>query len=137
MKPEETRNFVIRDESGKIYPLDKNGSFVLNRETSEIRVLTLASEPSQIPKDFAVQQNYPNPFNPSTSIEFHLPKASIVTLKVYDVIGYEVETLLKNQSLPAGIHATPFSSTGLPSGLYFYKLETNNMTFYRKMLLMK
>lgn len=101
--------------------------------TTDVR----SKQGNQVPEKFELLQNYPNPFNPSTSIEFHLPKASLVTLTVYDVIGHEVGKILKNQSLPAGIHTATFSPANLPSGLYFYKLETNNMTFSRKMLLMK
>ncbi|MBI4811749.1 MAG: T9SS type A sorting domain-containing protein, partial [Ignavibacteriales bacterium] len=90
-----------------------------------------------IPEKFELLQNYPNPFNPETKIEFHLPKGSIVTLKVYNILGHEVQTLLNKHSLPAGIHTVRFESYELPSGLYIYKLDTDGKTLSRKMLLMK
>lgn len=90
-----------------------------------------------VPAEFALKQNYPNPFNPSTSIEFHLPKGSAVSLKVFDLLGHEARVLINNRYLPSGIHVANFSSDGMPSGIYLYKLEAEGRTFSRKMLLMK
>ena len=74
------------------------------------------------PGEFAVQQNYPNPFNPSTTIEFNLAEASIVTLKVYNVLGQEVSTLLNREEMEEGEQAVEFNAANLPSGVYFYRL---------------
>lgn len=74
------------------------------------------------PAAFALAQNYPNPFNPVTTIEFSLPAQSIVTLKVYNVLGQEVATLLNRQQLDQGRQAVDFNANAIPSGVYFYSL---------------
>ncbi|MBI4810334.1 MAG: T9SS type A sorting domain-containing protein [Ignavibacteriales bacterium] len=95
-----------------------------------------------LPTEFALRQNYPNPFNPSTRIQFALPKQSVVTLKVYDVIGTEVATLIEHQSLTAGMKEVTFDAANLASGIYFYRLfavSDDGITFIRshRMILMK
>jgi hypothetical protein len=81
-------------------------------------------------------QNYPNPFNPTTVIKYQLSDASQVSLRVYDVMGREVATLV-NSFQNKGSYDVAFNATGLASGIYFYKLNTNNKQFVNKMLLMK
>ena len=85
---------------------------------------------------FNLFQNYPNPFNPTTTLSYQLPKASNVVLKVYDVLGKEVAELV-NENKSAGIYSVNFNASNLPSGLYFYKIQTGDFTEVRKMLLMK
>lgn len=89
-----------------------------------------------LPVDFKLQQNYPNPFNPTTNITFSLPKAGNVTLKVYDAIGNEVATLI-NGYLTAQSYNAEFNAAGVASGVYIYKLEYDNRSFSKKMVLMK
>lgn len=89
-----------------------------------------------LPAEFSLSQNYPNPFNPNTVINYQLPKNSFVTLKVYDGIGREVATLV-NGMQEAGGHTTSFNASHLPSGLYYYTLQTNNFSDTKKMLLVK
>ncbi|MBI5060065.1 T9SS type A sorting domain-containing protein [candidate division KSB1 bacterium] len=86
--------------------------------------------------EFALLQNFPNPFNPETSIAFDLAEAGHVTLKVYDVLGHNVATLM-NDELGAGRHIANFNGASLPSGVYLYRLEANGFTANRKMVLMK
>ena len=86
--------------------------------------------------EYSLDQNYPNPFNPSTTINFSVPQNSQVTLKIYDVLGKEVSTLI-NQVVPAGNHEVQFDATGLPSGVYFYNLTAGNFVENKKMMLMK
>src|SRR5204863_923408 len=76
---------------------------------------------SEIPKEFALKQNYPNPFNPNTIIEFALPKSSFVTVKIYNSLGQEVNTLV-NEFKQAGNFSVNFNAANLPSGVYFYKI---------------
>ncbi len=71
---------------------------------------------------FTIEQNYPNPFNPSTIIKYEIPERSFVTIKVYDVLGREIITLV-NQEKPVGSYEVVFDSQGLTSGVYFYKLQ--------------
>ena len=75
-----------------------------------------------VPKDFVLHQNYPNPFNPTTAIEFSVPDPSIVTLKVYNVLGQEVAALLNHESMDDGEQAVEFDASKLASGVYFYRL---------------
>ena len=91
---------------------------------------------SSVPKEFILSQNYPNPFNPTTVIEFSLPQTSNVSLKIYDVLGREVKELL-NDKKTSGTYMVNFDAGNLSSGLYFYKLDTDNFSKVRKMLLVK
>lgn len=94
------------------------------------------SETSDIPDQFSLEQNYPNPFNPSTNIQFNLPEADFVSLKVYNLQGEEVSTLV-NEQLNAGVYTADWDASGLASGTYFYVIRTGNFVQSRKMLLMK
>lgn len=89
-----------------------------------------------VPNSFALTQNYPNPFNPSTKISFALPEASDVTLTVFSVTGREIATLASGQHA-AGTYEVSFDASNLASGLYMYRLETNNFTETRLMSLVK
>ncbi|GEM_PF-2389452 len=80
-----------------------------------------------IPEGFTLYQNYPNPFNPTTTIEFELPEPAIVTLRIYNVLGQEIATLLDHQALEDGNQEAEFSAQGLPSGVYFYRLVVNTI----------
>lgn len=91
---------------------------------------------SQLPISYNLRQNYPNPFNPSTKIEYSIPEESFVNLKVYNLIGEEVATLV-NQYQKAGIYRAEFNAEGLNSGVYIAKLTANGFTRSIKMTLMK
>ncbi|MCW9096486.1 MAG: T9SS type A sorting domain-containing protein, partial [Ignavibacteriaceae bacterium] len=86
--------------------------------------------------NFSLQQNYPNPFNPGTIITWQLAVSSDVTIKVYDVLGNEVATLV-NEEKPAGKYEVKFNGSGLSSGLYFYQLKAGSFIQTKKMLLLK
>jgi len=98
------------------------------------------------PKDFYLFQNYPNPFNPTTKIQYSIPSSNtpllrgvggvFVTLKVYDILGKEVATLV-NKEQSTGSYEVEFRSDGLPSGVYFYRLQTGNYSKVKKMVLLK
>lgn len=94
-----------------------------------------------LPGIYSLGQNYPNPFNPATQINFNLAEDSKVTLKIFDVLGREVTTLL-NGSMPAGVHNVSFDATHLNSGVYFYRIDANGangtrFTAVKKMMLIK
>jgi hypothetical protein len=91
---------------------------------------------STVPGVFNLSQNYPNPFNPSTTIRFTLPSSQQVTLKVYNLLGAEVATLV-NQTVEAGESSVRFDGAGLSSGMYLYKLQAGAMTQTRRMMLVK
>ena len=86
--------------------------------------------------DFTLEQNYPNPFNPSTQINYTLAERSNVTIKVYDVLGNEVATLV-NTTQEAGAYDVNFDASQLSSGLYIYTLNAGNFTSSKKMMLLK
>ena len=89
-----------------------------------------------IADEFELKQNYPNPFNPSTRINFAIPNASFVNLKVYDVIGNEIATLVSEEK-QAGNYEIDFNAAELSGGIYFYQLRAGNFIETRKMTLLK
>ena len=94
---------------------------------------------SEVPVKYSLFQNYPNPFNPSTIIKFMVAengKSNLITLKIFDLIGREVATLV-NEKLQPGTYEIPFSGSQIASGIYFYKLETSNFTDVKRMLMIK
>jgi hypothetical protein len=92
----------------------------------------------ELPTAFHLSQNYPNPFNPSTRINFQIPnlKPQTVSLKVYDVLGREVATLM-NEYLQPGSYEVTFNADGLASGVYFYRLQAGEFTETRRLLLLR
>ncbi|NWG29621.1 MAG: T9SS type A sorting domain-containing protein [Ignavibacteriaceae bacterium] len=112
-----------------------NASGVWRRELTEL-ITDVNSGNNLTPSEFYLEQNYPNPFNPSTSIQYQVSSISQVTLKVYDILGNEIVTLV-NEEKPAGIYEIAFYATGLSSGIYFYKLSAGSFVQTRKMLLVK
>jgi hypothetical protein len=88
------------------------------------------------PQDFILDQNYPNPFNPTTSIQYALPQNAFVTLKVYNVLGQVVSTLV-NAEQSAGYKSVNFNATNLPSGVYLYRIQAGTYSATKKLLLMK
>ena len=130
----ELNNYSFDDEpiesgnySYRLKQVDFNGRFEYSNEVDVNFIFA---------NDFRLSQNYPNPFNPSTTIEYQIPQSSFVTIKVYDVLGKEVVTLI-NGEMPAGIHEVNFEPKDLPSGLYLYKISAGGFEQTRKMLLLK
>ena len=89
-----------------------------------------------LPTNYQLEQNYPNPFNPSTKIRYSIPEYSFVTLKVFNLLGEEIETLV-NSEQSAGVYEATFDASDLTSGVYFYTLKTNNSSFTKKMMLIR
>ncbi|TLY33239.1 MAG: T9SS type A sorting domain-containing protein [Ignavibacteria bacterium] len=127
--------YSLKDRSGAVsVRMSGNGSI---RIASSPGQLVLSAQPGQLPKEFALHQNYPNPFNPSTTIGFDLPVSADVTLKVYNILGQEVASLLTAQHLDAGVQSIQFDASRLASGLYFYRLHAGNYVSVKKMVLLK
>jgi hypothetical protein len=99
-------------------------------------LLTGIAPAEPVPQKFSLSPNYPNPFNPSTTIDFTLPKAAQVQLKVYNLLGQEVATLV-NGTVAPGSHSVKFNGTNLASGVYLYKIVAGDFVSTRKMLLLK
>ncbi|MFA6469080.1 MAG: T9SS type A sorting domain-containing protein, partial [Bacteroidota bacterium] len=113
----------------RLKQIDRDGKFSYSQEV-EVTI-------NSTPKEFALKQNYPNPFNPATTIEFTLAEDGFTTLKIYDMLGREVSTLV-SEELHAGIlHHATFDASNISSGLYFYRLETQRNAMIRKLVLMK
>jgi len=134
-KPGSITNYSFTDfrvQAGKynyrLKQIDMNGNFKYYNLSDIIDV--------SVPKSFALYQNYPNPFNPSTRIEFDIPQSSSVTLKIYDISGREIKTLLK-EIKNAGYYTVDFSSGGLSSGVYFYMIKAGDFQSIKKMILLK
>ena len=110
------------------------GTFTVGR----LGGLTLVDNaPSDIPKEYGLAQNYPNPFNPSTKIYYQLPKASQVSLVVYNVLGQQVATLVDRLQEPGSYTVTFSIQNGRASGVYFYRLTAGSFVSVKKMLLVK
>jgi hypothetical protein len=90
----------------------------------------------EIPGAFALFQNYPNPFNPSTTISYSIAKAGEVKLNVYDIIGNKIASVV-NENKPAGSYSVQFNAAALPSGIYFYRLESQGYSDTKKFILLK
>ena len=109
-------------------------------DTTFVVTPTKVEDEVQNPLSFKIEQNYPNPFNPSTTIKYSIPKLSFVTIKIYDLLGCEVATLV-NEEKPAGNFALRWNAAsaagGLPSGVYFYQLRAENFVETKKMILLK
>jgi hypothetical protein len=105
-----------------IYPASSRVD-VMGRILQDLRVATPVHDPGmQHPHGYTLSQNYPNPFNPTTTLEFQTPMRTVVTISVYDVLGRRVEVLL-NEMREAGTHRIVWNASGMPSGVYFYRLE--------------
>ncbi|MCW8805517.1 MAG: T9SS type A sorting domain-containing protein [Ignavibacteriaceae bacterium] len=111
----------------RLRQVDYDGSFKYSNEI-EVNLFSV--------KSFELSQNYPNPFNPSTTISFQLPEESFISLKVYDAIGTEVETIAEGE-YPAGVHEVIFNADNLSSGLYLYRITSGKNELTRKMLVVK
>jgi photosystem II stability/assembly factor-like uncharacterized protein len=130
----EPRSYSFTDEkvtsgsySYRLKQLDFNGSASYS---GEIEVSVTA------PEEFTLKQNYPNPFNPSTRIEYSIPSDGFVSLKVYNALGQQVASLM-NGMVRAGIHQVTFKASNLPSGVYYYRMETNDKVMTKQMVLLK
>jgi carboxypeptidase T len=99
-------------------------------------ILSGITQNNGIPKTFALEQNYPNPFNPTTVIKYQLPKSELVTIKIYDVLGRQVASLI-NEKKDAGYYEITFDASSLSSGVYFYKIEAGDFVESKKMMVLK
>jgi photosystem II stability/assembly factor-like uncharacterized protein len=130
------------EKLNKVYFLDENFGFALGENGMILRTttgggpVTNIEEEDLYPYSIELGQNYPNPFNPSTSIKFRIAEFGFVSLKVYDVLGNEIATLV-NEEKPTGIYEVEFDATSLTSGIYFYKLQADLYIETKKMVFMK
>jgi hypothetical protein len=116
-----------------------DGSNWVNSILFTLEYIPIITGMEQLPdgiNSYSLSNNYPNPFNPNTTINYQIPEISFVTLKVYDVLGKEITTLVNNEK-PVGSYEIEFEATSLPSGIYFYQLQAGSFVVTKKMVLMK
>ena len=112
----------------RLKQVDYNGNFEYLNLSNAVAI--------GVPNKFSLAQNYPNPFNPTTTILYGVPNDGLVTMKIYDINGKEIKTLV-NEPKTAGYYTTVFNASGLSSGVYFYKLTSGNFVIAKKMVIMK
>jgi len=112
----------------RLRQIDNDGSFKYSK--------SVELENNSTPTSFSLAQNFPNPFNPSTMISFDLPLNSFVSLKVYDMIGREVETIL-SEGMSAGSYSRQWNAMNVPSGVYFYRLQAGSFIETKKLVLLR
>jgi len=111
------------------------GGRIFRRPLSEI-LTSLEPIFNGLPSEFKLEQNFPNPFNSSCAIKYSIPKSSQVTLKIYNTLGEEIEILV-NEEKPIGTYELTWNAANLPSGVYFYRLQTGSFVQIKKMILLK
>jgi hypothetical protein len=116
------------------YAVAGDGSCLRLRDS--VLFLGVNNNNNNVPSEYALEQNFPNPFNPSTTIRYALPGSSNVTLKIYDMLGNEVRTVV-NEFKHAGTYSVNFDASSLSSGVYFYKIVAGDFTDAKKMTLVK
>lgn len=123
-----------------IYFVNENTGWIAGENSTIIKSINggvgITKTDNIVPDGFKLHQNYPNPFNPTTTIKFDVQKAGDVKIKVYDLMGREVQTLV-NERLQPGTYETTFDGSQLSSGVYYYKLISDNYTYTKKMVLLK
>ncbi len=125
---------ITPDGKGNLTLYAGTGSGIWKRPLSEM--ITDVKNTTEQPNEYVLYQNYPNPFNPSTNIQYAISSKQFVTLKVYDILGNELATLI-NEVKPAGTYEVTWNAVNLPSGVYFYQLKAGNFTATKKLLLLK
>ena len=135
------RNFIYTPDPGfsgldsvQIMAKDDKGATEIGVHYFDVQYLSLAN--TTIPNQFEFYQNYPNPFNPTTTIEFSIPQTEFVTIKVYNVVGNEITTLI-NDELSTGNHSIKWDGSQEPSGVYFVQIEGGSFVQTKKMVLLK
>ncbi len=121
------------DQNNELYACKLTSPGAIYRFTSSVTGIEQTGIEAE---GYRLEQNYPNPFNPATSISFTIAKANFVTLKVYDVLGKEEQTLVNGNKI-AGEYKVTWDASNFPSGVYFYKLTVNNQSIEKKMVLIK
>ncbi len=148
LPPTRTGNFYVSSYSAdRIAVYDSSGKYIHSFSAEGLNgprgivfaptgAITTITEPPSLLQHFALYQNFPNPFNPQTTIEFELQNSGFVTLNVYNILGQKIITLLSGE-MSNGPHKVNFVATSLPSGIYYYSLESGGERIVRRMILMK
>ena len=125
--------------TGIVYYSFNQYKFVPRTDADFVGVVTTSvaeRKGTAVPASYGLSQNYPNPFNPSTVIQYGLPTAGLTTLKVYNVLGQEVATLVNEVQAP-GTYTVRFNASSLSSGVYFFRVQSGSFSAVKKMVLVK
>ncbi|MDZ4712841.1 MAG: T9SS type A sorting domain-containing protein [bacterium] len=131
----------VRNNIYDLFFINKDTGFACGDSGVVLRIINastvgVSNISNEIPSDYQLYQNYPNPFNPKTIINYQIPMFSNVILKIYDILGNEVVTLV-NEKQNAGIYEAEFDGSGLASGIYFYRLIAGEFIHTKRMTLVK
>jgi len=121
------------------FTINSNGYIFAGTDDGVFRSInstTSVEDEYNVPTTYSLEQNYPNPFNPNTKIRYSIPQSSKVVIKVFDILGNEIEALV-NEEKQTGTYEITWYAEGLPSGIYFYRIQANNFIETKKMMLMK
>ncbi|GIV45277.1 MAG: hypothetical protein KatS3mg036_0095 [Ignavibacterium sp.] len=139
----EMKSYSFIDNISNIRSIDHNPSLTLKYRLKQVDFTgsfkysdTVEVEVNSISARFSLEQNYPNPFNPVTKIKFSIPKSELVRIKVYDLLGEEIKTLV-NEYRQAGTYEVEFNASDLPGGVYFYRIITGSYSDTKKMILLR
>ena len=124
--------FVFAPNVGIVKLQYASVSLLLSSASINGNIISQIQQKKERLNDFILEQNFPNPFNPATNISFSLEKASYISLKVFDILGHEIVTLL-NDKLNAGKHSVLWKPSGLSNGIYLYQLKSDDFTLTKKM----
>ena len=125
----------VKDEFWGVYDSDNTTTWGKGNFDLVTDIKSINNQGNEI-TDYQLNQNFPNPFNPTTIIEYNVPQRSNISLVVYDAIGQKIKVLADGEKEP-GIYRINFDASGLPSGIYFYRLSTENFIQTKKMILLK
>jgi hypothetical protein len=135
---QQNQNYTSKGSSMGAYTLDQFGVPIPYHECAWVESAIIGINPicGEVPSKFSLSQNYPNPFNPTTTIKFDIPKSSEVKISIYDITGKELEVLV-NEKLQAGTYQTTWNASNFSSGVYFYRLQTEDFSETKKLILLK
>ncbi|TAK55358.1 MAG: T9SS type A sorting domain-containing protein [Bacteroidetes bacterium] len=121
---------------GKARKLANGGSTMITNSASSVGLRLTLNDNAKLPKQFSLNQNYPNPFNPTTTFGFQIANQGFVTLKIYDLLGKEVASLV-NENMNPGSYSKVWDAGGIPSGMYYYRLQASGFSESKKLLIVK
>ena len=128
--------FALVAGDSSLANIQKNADAAKAKWIAINKVVGITDNPGNVPLTYSLSQNYPNPFNPTTNFEFRIAKFEMVTLKVFDVLGREISTLV-NELRPAGTYMIRWNASSLPSGVYFYRLRAGDFVQTKKLVFAK
>jgi len=125
--------------SGSFADITGSGSFAIiaGRKIATNTTVSIQQISNEVPAAFSLEQNFPNPFNPATTFNFSLPSSAVVSIKIYDIAGREVDIIANSVTMSAGTYSVNYSAERLSSGIYFYRITANEYNETKKMVLTK